>query len=287
MQLSDDARLVSRELDSGKKRWKRDLGSLSASTPAIEDGRIYVTLLETSKGSGNGRIVCLRFRDGKILWSKTLSSRSRVLSAGAQRPRVLRLRGRHAVRARRQVGQAGLDLPRRRRDQGQPDAVRRRPPVLRRLRRLRARRAGARRGEDLEQERVRRAARRQLLRHRGGRLRARLHRRHRRPRLLALRQGRAHRLGAPDRPLRLLLRGRQERAGPRADGLLRLLRRHVLRARRPLGQGPLDPPLGRQDLRLADDRRRRRLLRRPRQGGDRRAEDRQRQGHVQVPDRRL
>jgi outer membrane protein assembly factor BamB len=76
VQLSDDARLVSRELDSGKKRWKRDLGSLSASTPAIEDGRIYVTLLETSKGSGNGRIVCLRFRDGKILWSKTLSSRS-------------------------------------------------------------------------------------------------------------------------------------------------------------------------------------------------------------------
>ena len=36
--------------------------SLSASTPAIEDGRVYVTLLETSKGSGNGRIVCLRFK---------------------------------------------------------------------------------------------------------------------------------------------------------------------------------------------------------------------------------
>ena len=76
LQLSDDARLVSRELDSGKKRWKRDLGSLSASTPAVEDGRVYVTLLETSKGSGNGRVVCLRFRNGKILWSKTLPSRS-------------------------------------------------------------------------------------------------------------------------------------------------------------------------------------------------------------------
>jgi outer membrane protein assembly factor BamB len=76
LQLSDDARLVSRELDTGKKRWQRHLGSLSASSPAIEDGRIYVTLLETSKGSGKGRIVCLRFGDGKILWSKTLSSRS-------------------------------------------------------------------------------------------------------------------------------------------------------------------------------------------------------------------
>ena len=76
VQLSDDARLVSRDLETGKRRWRRKLGSLSASTPAIEDGRIYVTLLETSKGSGNGRIVCLHFRNGKILWSKTLPSRS-------------------------------------------------------------------------------------------------------------------------------------------------------------------------------------------------------------------
>src|SRR5215208_4245663 len=76
LQLADDARLVSRDLDTGKKRWKRDLGSLSASTPAVEDGRVYVTLLESSKGSANGRAVCLRFRDGKILWSKALSSRS-------------------------------------------------------------------------------------------------------------------------------------------------------------------------------------------------------------------
>ena len=76
LQLSDDARLVSRDLETGKKRWARKLGSLSASTPAIEDGRVFVTLLETSKGSGKGRVVCLRFRDGKIFWSKTLSSRS-------------------------------------------------------------------------------------------------------------------------------------------------------------------------------------------------------------------
>jgi outer membrane protein assembly factor BamB len=76
LQLSDDARLVSRDLDTGELKWKRKLGSLSASTPAIVDGRVYVTLLETSKGSGRGRIVCLRFKGGKILWSKKLSSRS-------------------------------------------------------------------------------------------------------------------------------------------------------------------------------------------------------------------
>jgi outer membrane protein assembly factor BamB len=76
LQLSDDARLVSRDLQTGKLKWKRKLGALSASTPAIEDGRVYVTLLEGSKGSGKGRIVCLRFKGGKILWSKPLSSRS-------------------------------------------------------------------------------------------------------------------------------------------------------------------------------------------------------------------
>ncbi len=73
LQLSDDARLVSRKLEGGKKLWARKLGSLSASTPAIEDGRVYVTLLRAGRA---GRIVCLRFGDGKILWSKSLSSRS-------------------------------------------------------------------------------------------------------------------------------------------------------------------------------------------------------------------
>jgi outer membrane protein assembly factor BamB len=73
LQLSDDARLVSRKLEGGKKLWARKLGSLSASTPAIEDGRVYVTLLRAGSA---GRIVCLRFGDGKILWSKSLSSRS-------------------------------------------------------------------------------------------------------------------------------------------------------------------------------------------------------------------
>jgi len=73
LQLSDDGRLVSRKLEGGKKLWARKLGSLSASTPAIEDGRVFVTLLRAGSA---GRIVCLRFGDGKILWSKSLSSRS-------------------------------------------------------------------------------------------------------------------------------------------------------------------------------------------------------------------
>jgi outer membrane protein assembly factor BamB len=75
-QLADNARLASLDLETGKRRWKRKLGSLSASTPALDDGRVYVTILETRKGSGKGRIVCLRAKGGKILWSRTLSSRT-------------------------------------------------------------------------------------------------------------------------------------------------------------------------------------------------------------------
>ena len=46
---------LARDLETGKRKWKRKLGSLSASTPALEDGRVYVTILETSKG-GAGRV---------------------------------------------------------------------------------------------------------------------------------------------------------------------------------------------------------------------------------------
>jgi outer membrane protein assembly factor BamB len=76
VQLADNARLASLDLETGKRRWKRKLGSLSASTPALDDGRVYVTILEIAKGSGKGRIVCLRAKGGKILWSRTLSSRT-------------------------------------------------------------------------------------------------------------------------------------------------------------------------------------------------------------------
>ena len=110
-----------------------------------------MTLLETLEGLGHGRIVCLRFGDGKILWSKTLSSRSESSPLVHNGRVFFGSEGGTLYALDARVGQAGLDLPRRRRDQGQPDAVRRRRAVLRRLRRLGARRAGARRRADLEQ----------------------------------------------------------------------------------------------------------------------------------------
>jgi outer membrane protein assembly factor BamB len=74
LQLADNGRLAVWNKDTGKRLWKRKLGSLSASTPAVEDGRVFVTLLKSA--GGTGRIVALRLRDGKTLWARRLASRS-------------------------------------------------------------------------------------------------------------------------------------------------------------------------------------------------------------------
>ncbi len=72
------------------------------------------------------------------------------------------------------------------------------------------------------------------------------------------------RLGRADRRLRLRLARRHERPRPRPDDLRRLLRRHLLRAQRPLRAHQLEVQRARADLRLGHDRRPHRLLRRPR-----------------------
>ena len=59
--------------------------------------------------------------------------------------------------------------------------------------------------------------------------------------------------------------------GDRPDGLRGLLRRHLLRHQRPLGARLMDVQGPRQDLRLGDDHRPHRLLRRPRHAHDLRA----------------
>jgi outer membrane protein assembly factor BamB len=59
----------------GHVRWKRRLGLLAVSSPAYGDGRLYVTILARGTGQA-GRVVALRARDGKILWSRSLPSRT-------------------------------------------------------------------------------------------------------------------------------------------------------------------------------------------------------------------
>ena len=75
-QLADNGQLASLRKKNGKVRWKKKLGRLAASAPALGGGRVYVTLLEGGRGAGRGRVVALRQRNGKQRWSRTLPSRS-------------------------------------------------------------------------------------------------------------------------------------------------------------------------------------------------------------------
>ncbi len=74
--LIDDGELVSRVAKTGKLRWKRRLGSLAASSPAVDAKHVYVVLLEERRGSGRGKVIALRQRTGRIEWAKALPSRA-------------------------------------------------------------------------------------------------------------------------------------------------------------------------------------------------------------------
>jgi outer membrane protein assembly factor BamB len=79
------ARATAISARTGRTVWKRRLGALAASTPTYDSGRLYFTVLCTaactpsiggSRSNGRGRVAALRARDGKVLWSRTLPSRS-------------------------------------------------------------------------------------------------------------------------------------------------------------------------------------------------------------------
>jgi outer membrane protein assembly factor BamB len=61
--------------DTGRVRWKKRIGFESASSPAYAGGRLFVTSLSRVEG-GSGKIVCLRARNGRVLWQRELPSRS-------------------------------------------------------------------------------------------------------------------------------------------------------------------------------------------------------------------
>jgi outer membrane protein assembly factor BamB len=58
------------DAQTGRVKWKKQIGSLAASTPAVWNGKLFITLLEPQ------RLVALRASDGKRLWTKALPSRS-------------------------------------------------------------------------------------------------------------------------------------------------------------------------------------------------------------------
>jgi outer membrane protein assembly factor BamB len=61
---------------TGKKVWSRDVGYLAASSPAYGDKRIFVTVLERSKGVRAGKVIALGAKRGRIGWEQDLASRS-------------------------------------------------------------------------------------------------------------------------------------------------------------------------------------------------------------------
>jgi outer membrane protein assembly factor BamB len=73
--LDNGARLWAISKTTGKTLWRRKLGSLAASSPAVSGNRVYVTILERGSGSG-GRVVALGTKKGHIVWSRSLPSRS-------------------------------------------------------------------------------------------------------------------------------------------------------------------------------------------------------------------
>jgi YD repeat-containing protein len=76
-QLGDNAVLSALDKYTGKTFWSRQLGTLSASTPAVGASTVYATVLATGGESrGPGRVVALDYKTGKTRWSRDISSPS-------------------------------------------------------------------------------------------------------------------------------------------------------------------------------------------------------------------
>ena len=74
-QLGDDAVLRVFNKHTGHVIWARDLGSLSASSPAVVDGVVYACVLSRSAGEEGGRVFALKSGNGNTIWSRNLPSR--------------------------------------------------------------------------------------------------------------------------------------------------------------------------------------------------------------------
>jgi outer membrane protein assembly factor BamB len=68
--IDNDAVFVALDLETGKVRWKRQYGSLNASSPAFSGNRLLAVNLSPPQA------MALRASDGKRLWRKSLPSRA-------------------------------------------------------------------------------------------------------------------------------------------------------------------------------------------------------------------
>ena len=68
--VDKNARTIALNSNNGRKLWDRDVGGLSAASPAYADGRLFVVTLEP------GDIQALDPETGKLLWERDLGARS-------------------------------------------------------------------------------------------------------------------------------------------------------------------------------------------------------------------
>ncbi len=68
--IDNDAVFVTLNKDSGKVVWKKQLGSLNASSPVFWRGRLLAVTLEP------GQALSVRASDGKVIWKRPLPSRA-------------------------------------------------------------------------------------------------------------------------------------------------------------------------------------------------------------------
>ena len=256
-QLADNGQLKSLRKTNGKTLWKKKLGRLAASSPALDSKRVYVTLLVGGR-SGRGRIVALRQRNGKRHWSRTLPSRSESsplvhggrIYFGSENGTLYCLSARTG-KVKWTYRAAGAI-------KGSPTFAHGKlffgdyGGRVQAVKASNGRRVWSSSGAGRFYATAAVAGRRVFIGSTAGRVYA-----------FSTKQRQAA-LVAPDGALRLRVGGGQPRRGVGADGVRRLLRRALLRARRRQRAGALDVQLGREDLRLRDGDRPRRLLRRPR-----------------------
>ena len=74
-QLGDNAVLTATNKHTGQVVWKRKLGRLSASSPAVTSNTVYVTVLNGGQGAP-GRVFAIDSSNGTTRWSRALPSRA-------------------------------------------------------------------------------------------------------------------------------------------------------------------------------------------------------------------
>jgi outer membrane protein assembly factor BamB len=84
-QLADGGTLYAYDKHSGRMLWTRQIGTLSASTPAVDAKTVYATVMESGVPGISGRVWALNAATGQTRWHRDLSSPSEsspLLDAG-------------------------------------------------------------------------------------------------------------------------------------------------------------------------------------------------------------